>query len=61
MTLKEELHALIDELPDDATIEDVQYHLYVADLLRQRAAMLEKAELVPQAEVEKRFAKWLTK
>jgi len=32
---KEQLHQLIDRLPDDCTVEDVQYHLYVQQKVEQ--------------------------
>ena len=28
-TAKQEVQQLLEELPDDATLEDIQYHLYV--------------------------------
>ena len=35
MTVKEQLHKLVDELPDDDAVEEMQYRLYV---LRQLPA-----------------------
>ncbi|MFZ5471268.1 MAG: hypothetical protein ACOZIN_17740 [Myxococcota bacterium] len=32
-TAKESVKALLDELPDESTLEDIQYHLYVRELL----------------------------
>jgi predicted transcriptional regulator len=61
MTLKEELHALIDRLPDDASIEDVQYRLYVLDKIKRGEESIKRGETLTQAEVEARFAKWLSK
>ncbi len=35
-TVKEEVKTLLERLPDDCTIEDIQYHLYVlVDLLQK--------------------------
>ena len=59
-TAKEEVHALLSKLPDDCSLEDIQYHLYVIEKVRNG---LEEADLqgsVPQEEVEQRFGKWLT-
>jgi len=56
-TAKEEVKLLLNKLPDDCTIEDIQYHLYI-----QRGIDRAKEEgTVSQEKVEKRFAKWTTK
>ena len=39
LTTKQQVQKVLDQLPDDCTIEDVQYHLYVADLIRRRCDM----------------------
>ena len=59
-TAKEEVHALLSKLPDDCSLEDIQYHLYVIEKVRNG---LEGADLqgsIPQEEVEQQFGKWLT-
>jgi len=33
-TAKEEVHALLTKLPDDCSLEDIQYHLYVIEKVR---------------------------
>jgi hypothetical protein len=33
-TAKEEVEALLSKLPDDCSIEDIQYHLYVIEKVR---------------------------
>ena len=35
METKETVRALLDRLPDDCTLEDVLYHLYVLDAVRR--------------------------
>ena len=57
--VKEQVQAVLNDLPDDCTMEEVQYELYLADLLRKRAEMSETEEGIPHAEVAKRFDKWL--
>jgi hypothetical protein len=59
-TTKQQVQEVLDQLPEDCTIEDVQYHLYVADLIRRRAEASDKADGIPHADVVKRFAKWRT-
>ena len=34
-TAKEEVEALLSKLPDDCSIEDIQYHLYVIEKVRK--------------------------
>jgi hypothetical protein len=33
-TAKKEVEALLDKLPDDCSLEDIQYHLYVIEKVR---------------------------
>jgi hypothetical protein len=58
-TAKEEVQSLLSKLPDDCSLEDIQYHLYVIEKVRNG---LEAAEsgAISQEEVEKRFGRWLT-
>lgn len=34
-TAKQDVRQLLDHLPDDSTIEDIQYHLYVLEKIRR--------------------------
>ncbi len=43
-SVKEEIHALIDRLPDDATYEDIEYAIYVR---REIELGLQEAETGP--------------
>jgi predicted transcriptional regulator len=60
-TVKTEAIAVIERLPDDCTFEEIQYHLYVADLLRKRVAQADAGDFAPDEEVEKRLARWRRK
>jgi len=46
-------------LPDDCTLEDVQYQLYVIQKIRSRSQMADAGQFVSQEEAEKRMEKWL--
>lgn len=59
--VKEQLRELLDRLPDDCSIEDVQYQLYVMETIQRRIELAEKGEVVSQADAEKRLDKWITK
>ncbi len=60
-TAKEEVEALLSKLPDDCSIEDIQYHLYVIEKVRKGLdAAAESQGTITQEEVERRLGKWLT-
>ena len=57
---KEDVASLLSRLPDNVSVEDIQYHLYVLDKVRHG---LEDARVngpLSQEEVESHFSKWLT-
>jgi hypothetical protein len=59
-TAKGEVEALLDKLPDDCSLEDIQYHLYVIEKVRHGLEVADTQGTIPQDEVEERLAKWLT-
>ena len=59
-TAKEEVEALLSKLPDDCSIEDIQYHLYVIEKVRKGLDSADSEETLSQEEVERRLGKWLT-
>jgi hypothetical protein len=61
LSAKDEVRALLDRLPDDVTLEDIQYHLDVVVKVLEAEASLERGEGITQEEFDRRFAKWLTK
>ncbi len=60
-TAKEEVQSLLSKLPDDCSLEDIQYHLYVIEKVRNGLATAESQGTLSQEEVEQRFSKWLTR
>ena len=59
-TAKQDVELLLNKLPDDCSVEDIQYHLYVLDKVRQGLDDARLNGTVSQAEVESRLSKWLT-
>ena len=55
---KDEIQSLLAKLPDDCTLEDVQYHLYVLGKIRRGIERAETEGTISQEEVERRLAKW---
>lgn len=60
-TAKEEVKALLDKLPDDCSLEDVQYHLYVFEKIHRGIERAEKEGVISQDEVERKLDKWTSK
>lgn len=60
-TAKEEVELLLNRLPEDCSLEDIQYHLYVIDKVHQGLEAADTQGSVSQEEVEQRLGKWLTK
>lgn len=60
-TAKQEVRELLDALPDEATVEDIHYHLYVLEKIRRGEARAKAEGTLTQNDVEARLAKWITK
>ena len=51
-TAKEEVQALLNKLPDDGSIEDIQYHLYVIEKVANGLEAADSQGTISQEEVE---------
>ena len=60
-TAKEEVRRILDLLPDDATLEDIQYRIYVRQAIAAGLRDVEQGQVVSQDEVERRIARWTEK
>ncbi len=60
-TAKEEVEALLDKLPEDCSLEDIQYHLYVIEKVRHGLEIADAQGTLTQDAAEKQLSKWLTK
>jgi predicted transcriptional regulator len=58
-TAKEEVRKILDKLPDEASFEDIQYHIYVRQKINQGLKDIEEGRVLDQEEGERRMAKWL--
>jgi hypothetical protein len=58
---KDEVRALLDRLPDDVTLEDIQYHLDVVVKVLGAEERAESEAWVPHEEVKRRIASWFGK
>lgn len=58
-TVKEDVKSLLEQLPDECTGEDVQYHLYVAQKIQKSINRAATEGTVSQIEVERKFSRWM--
>ncbi|HTS38430.1 MAG TPA: hypothetical protein VMH04_22335 [Candidatus Solibacter sp.] len=59
-TAKQDVEHLLNKLPDDCSVEDIQYHLYVLDKVRRGLEDARVNGTLSQEEVESRLSKRLT-
>jgi hypothetical protein len=57
--MRDEVNSLLDRLPEDTSIEDVQYHLYVIEKVRNGLVAAQSGGSVAQEQAEERLGKWL--
>jgi predicted transcriptional regulator len=60
-TAKEQVQEILETLPEDASLEDIQYHIYVRQKIQQGMDDVEAGRVISHEEVQRRLAKWLTK
>ncbi len=59
MKAKEAVGKLLEVLPEDVTLEDIQYHLYVLQAIQTGQEDIDRGAVIPHEEVMRRLAKWL--
>jgi len=57
-TAKEDVRKILDQLPEDASFEDIQYHIYVRQKVLKGLNDVDAGRVVSQREAEQRMAKW---
>jgi hypothetical protein len=56
---KDEVHSLLAKLPEDASYEDIQYHLYVLEKVQRGLHRAETEGVVSHGDAKARLSKWL--
>lgn len=56
---KDEISSLLEKLPDDASYEDIQYHLYVLGKVKRGLERADTEGLIAHEDARSRLAKWL--
>jgi predicted transcriptional regulator len=55
---KDEVRRLLDALPDDASYEDIQYHIYVQQKIDTGLKASERGDFISDEEIERRISQW---
>ena len=58
---KDQVRSILENLPEDASLEDIQYHIYVRQKIEQGLADVEAGRVISHEEVQRRLAKWRAK
>jgi len=58
-SVKEEIIKILDNIPDDVSFEDIQYHIYVREKIERGLKDIEEGRVLSQEEMERRISKWL--
>jgi predicted transcriptional regulator len=56
---KDEAREVIETLPEDASFEDIQYHLYVRQKIQRGLEAAKDARTIPHEEAVRRMSRWL--
>ena len=56
---KDEVNSLLQKLPEDATFEDIQYHLYVLEKVRRGLERADAESTISHDAARERLGKWL--
>ena len=60
MSAKAEAVQMLRDLPEEASFEDIQYHLYVLEKVNRGISRAESEGEVPHTEAKERLGQWLT-
>ena len=56
---KEEVKRILQQLPDDTTLEDIQYHIYIRQKVDHALEDVAAGRTLTDQEFDARMAKWL--
>ncbi len=58
-TAKEEVRKMLERLPDDASFDDIQYHIYVREKIERGLKNIQDGHVLSQEDIKERMSKWL--
>jgi hypothetical protein len=59
MTTKQQVREMLDRLPDNASLEDIQYALYIRQQIAEGLADEMAGRVYEQTEFDRKMARWL--
>jgi predicted transcriptional regulator len=59
-TPKQQVQEILENLPEDASLEDIQYHIFVRQKIEQGLADVDAGRVISHEEVKRRLSKWLS-
>ncbi len=60
-TLKDKVAELIHHLPEDSTLEDIQYHLYILEKISKGQQSIKGGNSISNEDAKARLSRWITK
>lgn len=60
-TAKQEVQKILEKIPDTATFEDIQYHIYALEKIGKGLKDVKENRVLSQEEVEQRMSQWIAK
>ena len=57
--VKEEMRHILEQLPDNATWDDVQYHIYVRQKIDRGLDDVTQGRLLTEEDFDRRMRRWL--
>ena len=59
VTAKQAVREVLEQMPDDCSLEDVQYQLYIRQKLDRSRQAAAEGRVVSHSEVKERLSKWV--
>lgn len=56
---KQKVRRLLTQLPDDASLQDIQYHVYVLEKVQRGLADVEAGRTLTHEQAQGRLKRWL--
>lgn len=58
---KQAVREILKQVPEDSSLEDIQYHIYVQEKVNRGLDDVKRGRIVKQKDIEKRMSRWLGK
>ncbi|MEM8960031.1 MAG: hypothetical protein AAGD38_01010 [Acidobacteriota bacterium] len=59
MTVKEQVLEVITKMPDDSTLDDIGYKLYVIESVRKGLDELDRGQFLTHEQAKEKLQKWV--